>query len=381
MKPFHETRQKIRAELESAAPERVFGSGWASGVLGIGLSLAGLLLVISMRTPGQLLTTPQITPLQENHWFKLGILLLLVGGFTASVVSLALREAKILGTTGVVLALSATVIAQSVATANTNHPLPIFFGLDWFALNVLFTGLIFIPIERLFPQKEDQSIFRDEWREDVFYVLVSSLMVQALAFLPQAPGKLVGDLSTLDAIQRWVGSLPLVVQLPVIMLAADFFQYWAHRAFHRIPWLWNFHAVHHSAQSMDWMSGARMHFLEILLMRSITAIPVLALGFTPLAVEIYVLVAYVYTTLIHSNIGWRLPFIDQLLVTPQFHHWHHGADKEAIDVNFAIHFPFYDRLFGTYHLPKDQWPSGYGIEGHPVPKGYWAQLLYPFRRK
>ena len=114
------------------------------------------------------------------------------------------------------------------------------------------------------------------------------------------------------------------------------------------------------------MSGARMHFLEILLMRSITAIPVLALGFTPLAVEIYVLVAYVYTTLIHSNIGWRLPFIDQLLVTPQFHHWHHGADKEAIDVNFAIHFPFYDRLFGTYHLPKDQWPSGYGIEGRSV---------------
>ena len=257
MKPFHETRQKIRAELESAAPERVFGSGWASGVLGIGLSLAGLLLIISMRTPGQLLTVPQITPLQENHWFKLGVLLLLVGGFAASVVSLALREAKILGTTGIVLALSATVIVQSVATANTDHPLPIFFGLDWFALNVLFTGLIFIPIERLSPHKDDQSIFRDEWREDVFYVLVSSLMVQALAFLPQAPGKLVGDLSTLDAIQRWVGSLPLVVQLPVIMLAADFFQYWAHRAFHRIPWLWNFHAVHHSAQSMDWMSGAR----------------------------------------------------------------------------------------------------------------------------
>jgi len=381
MKPFHETQRKLRDELESPAPQRVFGSGWASGVLGIGLSLAGLLLVISMRTPGQLLTAPQITPLQENQWFKLGVILLLVGGFAASVVSLALREAKILGTTGVVLALAATVIVQSIATANAAHPLPIFFGLDWFAINVLFTGLIFIPIERLCPQKADQSIFRDEWREDVFYVLVSSLMVQALAFLPQAPGKLVGDLSPLGAVRLWVGSLPLIVQLPVIMLAADFFQYWAHRAFHQIPWLWRFHSVHHSAQSMDWMSGARMHFAEILLMRSITAIPVLALGFTPMAVEIYVLVAYVYTTLIHANIGWRLPLIDQLLVTPQFHHWHHGADKEAIDVNFAIHFPFYDRLFGTYHLPKDQWPSGYGIEGHPVPKGYWSQLVYPFRRK
>jgi sterol desaturase/sphingolipid hydroxylase (fatty acid hydroxylase superfamily) len=110
-------------------------------------------------------------------------------------------------------------------------------------------------------------------------------------------------------------------------------------------------------------------------------LPVLALGFAPLAVEIYVLVAYVYTTLIHANIGWRLPLIHHFLVTPQFHHWHHGAEKEAIDVNFAIHFPLYDRLFGTYYLPKNEWPKGYGIEGHPVPQGYWAQLLHPFRRK
>jgi sterol desaturase/sphingolipid hydroxylase (fatty acid hydroxylase superfamily) len=381
MKPFHETRQQFRAELESAAPQRVLGSGWASGILGVGLSLAGLLLVISARTPRQLLTAPQISPLQENDWFKLGVLLLLISGFTASVVSLALREAKILGTAGVVLALTASVIAQSISTANTAHPLPIFFGLDWFALNVLFTGLIFIPLERLSPLKEDQSIFREEWREDVFYVLVSCLMVQSLAFLPLAPGQLVGSLSPLGAVRQWIGELPLVVQLPVIMLSADFFQYWAHRAFHRIPWLWNFHAVHHSAQSMDWMSGARMHFLEIILMRSITALPVLALGFAPLAVEIYVLVAYVYTTLIHANIGWRLPLIHHFLVTPQFHHWHHGAEKEAIDVNFAIHFPLYDRLFGTYYLPKNEWPKGYGIEGHPVPQGYWAQLLYPFRRK
>ncbi len=45
-------------------------------------------------------------------------------------------------------------------------------------------------------------------------------------------------------------------------------------------------------------------------------------------------------------------------------------EKEAIDVNFAIHFPFLDRLFGTYHLPEGKWPKGYGIKGNPVPKGY-----------
>lgn len=49
-------------------------------------------------------------------------------------------------------------------------------------------------------------------------------------------------------------------------------------------------------------------------------------------------------------------------------------------MNFAIHFPPLDRIFGTYHLPENQWPSGYGIGGHPVSQGYVEQFKYPFRR-
>ena len=42
-----------------------------------------------------------------------------------------------------------------------------------------------------------------------------------------------------------------------------------------------------------------------------------------------------------------------------------------------MHFPWIDKLFGTYYGPAGQWPSGYGIEGHPVPEGYLKQLVYP----
>jgi sterol desaturase/sphingolipid hydroxylase (fatty acid hydroxylase superfamily) len=49
-----------------------------------------------------------------------------------------------------------------------------------------------------------------------------------------------------------------------------------------------------------------------------------------------------------------------------------------VDVNFAVHFPLLDRLFGIYYLPKDAWPTGYGISGHPVPPGYFSQFKYPF---
>ena len=123
-----------------------------------------------------------------------------------------------------------------------------------------------------------------------------------------------------------------------------------------------------------------MHFLEILALRSTTVIPMFVLGFSPVAMNSYIFTVYLYSTFVHANLNWRFPVIEKLLVTPRFHHWHHGLEDEAVDVNFAIHFPILDRIFGTYFLPKDKWPSGYGVQGHPVPQGYFAQLKYPFRR-
>lgn len=87
------------------------------------------------------------------------------------------------------------------------------------------------------------------------------------------------------------------------------------------------------------------------------------------------------TFYIHANVRFDIEWLKPLIVTPRFHHWHHGVEKEAIDVNFAIHFPIFDRLFGTYHMPAGRWPEGYGVGGHPVPPGFIRQFLYPFRRK
>ncbi len=93
----------------------------------------------------------------------------------------------------------------------------------------------------------------------------------------------------------------------------------------------------------------------------------------------YLVFVYFLSSLVHSNLRVNFGFLGRLLVTPRFHHWHHGIEREAIDVNFAVHFPIFDRIFGTYHLPPDgRWPSGYGIENHPIPKGFVRQFFYPF---
>ena len=380
MSKLHDVRMKVRGELEAPPALRRFGSGWISGVLGLVLGIAGLLLVISLLVPG-VLAIPETQPIRNNPWHRIGLHVLLLAAFGLSALSLALRKDRVLGTCGVVVTILAALIGGSAVSPMVSERVPMFFGLDFFVLNVLFTGLLFIPLERIFARKDEQPIFREEWREDLFYYLVSSLLVQILTFLTFLPAKSILALVPLTEVRAWVAGLPFVVQFIAIMFLTDFVQYWVHRAFHRIPWLWEFHSVHHSARSMDWMAGARMHFLEILALRSMTVIPMFVLGFNVNAMNAYIFMVYLYSTFVHANLNWRLPFIEKVLVTPRFHHWHHGIEPEAIDVNFSIHFPLFDRLFGTHHLPKDKWPEGYGLPGHPVPHGYWAQFKYPFRRK
>jgi sterol desaturase/sphingolipid hydroxylase (fatty acid hydroxylase superfamily) len=207
------------------------------------------------------------------------------------------------------------------------------------------------------------------------------MMVQIFTYLTFLPAKSILAFGQFSHVRAWVGALPFLVQLIAIMFLTDLVQYWVHRAFHRIPALWRFHAVHHSAQHMDWIAGARMHFVEIVALRALTVIPMFVLGFGASAMNTYIFIVYLYATFVHANLGWRFPWIEKILVTPRFHHWHHGIEKEAIDVNFSIHFPFFDWIFRTHFLPKDRWPESYGIAGHPVPKGYLEQFKYPFQSK
>jgi sterol desaturase/sphingolipid hydroxylase (fatty acid hydroxylase superfamily) len=376
-----QTRLKIRKELEAPPALRAFGSGWISGVLGLILGTASLLSVIMLRFPN-LLTVKETQPLIQHPAFRTGIFGLLILAFSFSLLNLILRSNKCLGITGISTTLLAVILGGTTATAITQTNSPIYFGLDFFVLNVLFTGLLFIPIETIFPKREEQALFRQEWREDLFYYLISSLLVQIITKISFFPVQTLFKLTNWTEFRTWVANLPFLIQLITIMFLTDVVQYWVHRVFHKIPMLWKFHSVHHSALHMDWMAGARMHFFEILALRGTTVFPMIMLGFTQTAVNTYILIVYLYSTFVHANLGWNLNFIEKFLVTPRFHHWHHGIEKEAIDVNFSIHFPLLDKIFGTHHMPKDgNWPEGYGIKGNPVPQGYWKQFLHPFSKK
>jgi hypothetical protein len=355
-------RLAIRNDLEVPEELRRFGSGWLSGVAALVLGIASLCLLLGERLQG-VFSTQMLAPLYALPQFTLIIQGLLVASFILACTNLILRRNRILGFSAIVLVLVTMTIAQTLAAqAARNTSLAL--SLDWFVLNILLTGLLFIPLEKLFGRLTQQALFRDEWREDLFYFLISSVFVQTLTLFTLAPSMTVlhytGDWATFrDA----VASQPLWLQVIEIM-----------------PFLWGFHAVHHSAKKMDWLAGSRMHIVEIIGLRSMTVIPMYVLGFAEAALHIYILLVYLNATFVHANVRFNVEWLKPFIVTPRFHHWHHGIEKEAIDVNFAIHFPLFDKLFGTYYMPKNQWPSGYGIGGHPVPNGYWKQLLYPFKK-
>ena len=373
-------RKDLRSELEAPPELRAFGTGWIAGTIALALALGALLLVLVLRQP-VLLGMPELAALRDSAWIKPVLLFDMVAAFFLGCLSLTLRPSKLLGSLAVIITLVASLWMSMPAAADLTQGRHVFFGLDFFIINVIFGGVLFIPLERMFPHMQGQAVFRTEWREDLFYYFLSSMLVQVLTFTTLAPSNYLVATGGFNEIRQWIAGLPFVVQLLAIMVITDFVQYWVHRAFHRVPFLWGFHAVHHSAKSMDWIAGARMHFMEIIVLRAATATPAFVLGFTPAALQAYLLIVYVYSTFVHANLNWKLAFMEKLLVTPRFHHWHHGLEKEAIDVNFAIHFPLYDKLFGTYHMPEGRWPKGYGIGGHPVPNGYWKQFLYPFMRK
>lgn len=371
--------KNLGRELETGTADRRFGRGWISGAAALLCGIIGLVAVLCLRFP-ELLTMADARKIYNVALVRSALHVVLIAGFVLAVVSIMLRQRKVLGLSAMVLILTATLLGGSQAQTAAEIHSDVYFGLDWFVLNLLFTGMLFIPIERWFGRLPDQPVFRQEWREDLFYFFISSLLVQSLTYLSLLPAQTVIQHTTWSGLRAWVSAQPVWLQFIEIMFLTDLVQYWVHRTFHRVPALWRFHAVHHSARAMDWLAGSRMHFVEIVCLRGLTVIPMYCLGFSNTAMYAYIGLVYVHATFVHANLRFDFGWLKRILVTPQFHHWHHGIEKEAIDVNFAVHFPLLDRLFGTHYLPGDKWPSAYGIGGHPVPAGFLRQFAYPFQR-
>jgi len=370
--------RRAHVALETTEPMSA-GHGFISGLLSALLGIAGFGLVLSLRFPGYFMQG-DLQPLYASPYLRAGVHLALVTAFLFGSLSAVLRANKTLALTGLAFTLAAALLGGSQAAASPADGRNAWLSIDFFVLNLLLYSAVFVPLERLFALRGEQPVFRRQWIVDLTYFFVNSLLVEVLTILTLKPALILFAWARADWLTAVVGSAPILGQVLLIVLVADFTQYWVHRTFHATSFLWPFHAVHHSTEEMDWLAGSRLHLVDVILTRGLTYVPIFVLGFSNAALMVYVFLVAAQATFIHANVRWRFRPIRRFVATPAFHHWHHSADRDAIDKNFAVHTPIWDLLFGTYYLP-DRWPTRYGLSGErDVPGGWLKQLLYPFRR-
>ncbi len=244
-------------------------------------------------------------------------------------------------------------------------------------LGVAVYGLIFTPLEWLVPRRPS-PLLRPGLATDAAFLVGSFLLWTPL--VGAALIALHGAIAALPlaGLREPFAALPAAAQVLLAILVSDCATYWFHRASHRLPLLWRFHRVHHSAERLDWVAAYREHPVDNLLTRAVENLPLMLLGL-PLA-WIAGLAAFrgLWALYIHSNIGWTPPrWLGGLLGSPRLHWWHHHpvAGQHA---NFANLDPLMDRLFGTYRHP-DADPPELGDPAQPR-RGYGAHLLAAFGR-
>lgn len=355
-----------------------FGEGKISASLALTFGLLSLLAVFCFKYPSYL-TTAELRETYDLGFLRDLILFGILGSLLFGLITLAIGQYRRIAGIGVFATFIALMYGGHEVEAGPTDINTVAFGLDWLVLAFFFSAILFVFLEKMFPKYKDQAILRPEWELDTFYFGFNHLLITVLLLTGNYFVTTVFGWAAYEPFQQWVQSHPVWIQVIALIFCADFVLYWSHRTFHEHPKLWKFHAVHHSVEHMDWMAGSRNHVVQTFVDRCLALVPLYLLGASKEALDIYVAFAAFQAVYVHANVNIPTGPLKYIFVTPQYHHWHHSSEKPAIDTNYAVHMPFYDILFGTYHMPVDHWPAHYGTVNR-LPRTFLGQLFYPFRK-
>jgi sterol desaturase/sphingolipid hydroxylase (fatty acid hydroxylase superfamily) len=353
------------------------GQGRISGFASLFLGAMSFATVLCFLFPAEL-TTKELRSVYDPDQIRLALRAGICVSLGFGLLTFALNRKKQLGALGCLFTFAALALGGWNVRGAPVQGRPLSLGLDWLLLDFLISVAVFTFVEKLIPERPEQPILRAEWQMDLVYFALNHLLISVVLLVANGFAPLAFGWATNGQVQAAMRALPVPGQVAVLVLAADFVQYWTHRAFHELPWLWKIHAVHHSVETMDWLAGSRMHLVDALVTRSLVMVPLYLLGPAKEALDAYVLFAALLAVLAHANVAIPFGPLKYLLTTPQYHHWHHSSEDAAIDTNYAAHVPLWDRVFGTYHMPGSAWPHRYGVT-RPIPRTLLGQMLYPFR--
>ncbi len=219
---------------------------------------------------------------------------------------------------------------------------------------------------------------RDEFSTDLVYFGVGHVLIQLFVFLTVAPATAFFAWARYPQFQAAVRITAPLVQFVEIVLRLRSVLLLDAPLFHRVPFLWRVHAVHHSPRQMDWLAGSRLHVIEIVVVRAVMFLPLFVFGFAQAAVQAYVVFVAFHAVLLHANVrfrfGRRAADRDAALspVPPRL--GRRGAGQELRRALATARPHVWNAVPAA-----GRWPAHMGVSGAQPPPGFWAQLLYPFR--
>lgn len=174
-----------------------------------------------------------------------------------------------------------------------------------------------------------------------------------------------------------LGGIPSYWSLPIYFLVTDLLGYWIHRLQHT-RFFWPFHSVHHSQQTLTFVTFYRFHFVEEFFANAAAIIPLLLLGAPPKVWLPISFLQWFLQAIQHSELNWRMGPLYRAIAGPVFHSIHHSPDPKYFNKNFGMAFSFWDFLFGTAVDAPDRCRN-YGVAGLNMPETILGQFLMPFR--
>ncbi|HLV62624.1 sterol desaturase family protein [Galbibacter sp.] len=260
-----------------------------------------------------------------------------------------------------------------------------------------FYGLLVISLgvwalELLFPWRKNQKVFRKDFWLDLFYLFFNFFLLNLMVLIALSNTveaifiDLLGSFGvSLAHLQLFdLSHLPWWLSLIIFFLITDFVQWATHLGLHRIPFLWNFHKIHHSVKEMGFAAHFRYHWMEPVLYNSMLYIPVALIGgFQVEAVALVHFFNIAIGHLNHANIGWDYGPFKYLLNNPKMHIWHHSKKMpNSYGVNFGITLSLWDYLFRTNYIPYSGRDIELGFRGEEeIPEDFIQQEFYPFHKK
>lgn len=243
-------------------------------------------------------------------------------------------------------------------------------------------------LELLFPWRKNQAALREDFWLDAFYMLFNFFLFSLIGFsaISNIGVELFNEglhsIGIHNPILIHMENLPVAIRMIILFVVSDFIQWNTHRLLHRVPWLWEFHKVHHSVRQMGFAAHLRYHWMENVIYKSILFIPLSFLGFGILDMFAMHIFAVAIGHLNHSNVAITWGPLGYLFNSPTMHIWHHAEQipKGTYGVNYGITLSIWDYLFKTAYIPHSGRDISLGFDDiDSYPKSFWQQFIQPFR--